>query len=161
MTRADNQAEASAARKRRKGSRTSVGQGSIPDSSLATPLSRASIFRRYGFAWITAGFLVITLAGHWVFGWLAYAQEQRAHRQPLSVPDYAIEMARDTFENWQSEFLQLLWQVGGLALLLYVGSPQSAEGDARQEEKLDAILRAVAPKDADSLIAQIDDRHDR
>jgi hypothetical protein len=30
-----------------------------------------------------------------------------------------------TFESWHSEFLQLLWQVCGLAYLLYVGSPQS------------------------------------
>lgn len=28
-------------------------------------------------------------------------------------------MMRDTFENWQSEFLQLLWQVAGLAILLH------------------------------------------
>lgn len=126
-----------------------------------TSLRRASLFRRYGFAWITAGFLVITLAGHWIFGWLAYAQEQREHGQPLSGSEFAIEMARDTFENWQSEFLQLLWQVGGLALLLYVGSPQSREGDERQEAKLDAILRAVAPKDADAIIARLDDHHDR
>ena len=52
-------------------------------------------------------------------------------------------MSRDTLENWQSEFLQLMWQVGGLALLLYVGSPQSREGDERKEAKLDAILKAV------------------
>ena len=42
-------------------------------------------------------------------------------------------MTRDTLENWQSEFLQLMWQVGGLAFLLYVGSPQSKEGDERVE----------------------------
>jgi hypothetical protein len=130
-------------------------------SPSGPPLRRSSLFRRYGFAWITAGFLVITLAGHWIFGWLAYAQEQREHGQPLSGSDFAIEMARDTFENWQSEFLQLLWQVAGLALLLYVGSPQSREGDERHEEKLDAILRAVAPKEADAIIARLDDHHDR
>jgi hypothetical protein len=38
---------------------------------------------------------------------------------------YLIEMSRNTLENWQSEFLQLLWQAGGLALLLFVGSRQS------------------------------------
>ena len=70
-------------------------------------------------------------------------------------------MGRDTLENWQSEFLQLLWQVGGLAVLLYVGSPHSGEGDQRQEEKLDAILRAVAPKEADHIIAEIDSHLDR
>jgi hypothetical protein len=74
---------------------------------------------------------------------------------PIVASDYLAETLRDTFENWQSEFLQLMWQVGGLALLLYVGSPQSKEGDSRREKKLEAILRAVAP-DADAQIAAID-----
>jgi hypothetical protein len=65
-------------------------------------------------------------------------------------------MGRDTFENWQSEFLQLVWQVGGLAMLLWVGSPQSKEGDDRMEAKIDAILQAVDPKNADTLIEEID-----
>jgi hypothetical protein len=65
-------------------------------------------------------------------------------------------MSRDTLENWQSEFLQLLWQVGGLALLLYVGSPQSKEGDDRKEAKLDEILKLLDPQDGEKLIAHID-----
>ena len=39
-------------------------------------------------------------------------------------------------ENWQSEFLQLMWQVAGLSFLLYVGSPQSKESSERIEEKI-------------------------
>lgn len=124
-------------------------------------LRKSTVFRRYAFAWITGAFFLITITGHWIFGWLAYVDEQRQHNQPVSVSSYAIEMGRDTLENWQSEFLQLLWQVGGLAFLLYVGSPQSAEGDLRQEEKLDAILRAVAPNDADRIISEIDEHLDR
>ena len=50
-------------------------------------------------------------------------------------------MGRDTFENWQSEFLQLIWQVVGLAYFLYVGSPASKENDDRIEAKVDALLR--------------------
>lgn len=49
-------------------------------------------------------------------------------------------MLRDTFENWQSEFLQLLWQVVGLAYFLYVVSPSSKENDDRLEAKVDALL---------------------
>jgi UV DNA damage repair endonuclease len=45
-------------------------------------------------------------------------------------------MVRDNAENWQSEFLQLIWQVAGLAFPLYISSPQSKEGDDRKEEKL-------------------------
>lgn len=69
-------------------------------------------------------------------------------------------MMRDTFENWQSEFLQLLWQVAGLAILLHVGSPQSKEGDDRMEVKIDAILPAVEPKRGDKLLTDIDDEYE-
>lgn len=115
-----------------------------------------TIWSRYGFAWVTGGFFVISLIGHWLFGWFAYVQEQQAHQQPIVVSSYFVEMMRDTLENWQSEFLQLLWQVAGLALLFYVGSPQSKEGDDRIEAKLDAILRAVDRDDGDRLISEID-----
>ena len=119
-----------------------------------------SSLKRYGYAWVTLGFFIITLTGHWLFGWFAYVNEQQAHAQPLVVSDYTVQMLRDTLENWQSEFLQLLWQVGGLALLLYVGSPQSKEGDDRMEAKIDAILLAVDPKQGDKTITDIDDRYE-
>ena len=121
-------------------------------------LAEASVWRRYAYGWVTAGFFLLTIAGHWLFGWFAFVEEQRQHGKPVAVSSYVVEMSRDTLENWQSEFLQLLWQVGGLALLLYIGSPQSEEGDHRHEEKLDAILRAVDPKDANKTIAEIDAR---
>jgi hypothetical protein len=115
-----------------------------------------SVWRRYGFAWVTAGFFLISLAGHWVFGWFAYVNEQQAHQQPVQVSEYVVQMTRDTLENWQSEFLQLVWQVAGLALLLYVGSPQSKEGNDRMEAKIDALLRRTDPEGADRVIAEID-----
>jgi hypothetical protein len=86
-----------------------------------------SPLKKYGFAWVTLGFLVVSITGHWVFGWFAYVDEQKLHDAPIEVSGYTVELFRQTFENWQSEFLQLLWQVVGLTLLLYVGSPQSKE----------------------------------
>ncbi len=117
-------------------------------------------WRRYGFAWITLGLFAFTLAGHWIFGWFAYVDEQQAHGQPATVGPFAIQMARDTLENWQSEFLQLIWQVAGLALFLYVGSPQSREGDERKEAKLDALLRRLGP-DGDHIIDELDRKFPR
>jgi hypothetical protein len=58
-------------------------------------------------------------------------------------------------ENWQSEFLQLMWQVGGLAFLLYVGSPQSKESEQRLERKVDTILQRVEPEKAQEIIEQL------
>lgn len=116
-----------------------------------------STWKAYGFAWVTFGFFLISLIGHWLFGWFAYVGEQQAHAQPIQMSDYLVEMSRDTFENWQSEFLQLLWQVGGLAILLFVGSPQSKEGDDRMEAKIDEILRKVDPQNAEQIIQTLDD----
>jgi hypothetical protein len=120
-----------------------------------------SIWKDYSYGWITAGLFAFSLAGHWLFGWFAFVGEQAAHGQPVQFSEYLITMTRDTLENWQSEFLQLLWQVGGLAFFLYLGSPQSKEGEDRIEEKVEALLRRVRPEDADRLIEEIDRRHGR
>jgi hypothetical protein len=128
---------------------------------MSNPPRSKSLLHAYGYAWVTAALFVISLAGHWIFGWFAYANEEREKGLPPDVGGYTIEMGRDTLENWQSEFLQLIWQVGGLALLYYFGSPQSKEGDDRKEAKLDAILRRLDPNDADALIARLDRQYSR
>jgi hypothetical protein len=118
------------------------------------------MLRRYGFAWVTGGFFAISLIGHWVFGWFAYVNEQEAHKQPVVVSEFVVQLTRDTLENWQSEFLQLLWQVAGLALLLHVGSPQSKEGDDRVEAKIDALLMAVDKEHGDDVIRKLDELYE-
>jgi hypothetical protein len=120
-------------------------------------MPRYSIWRRYSYAWITIAFFAFSLAGQWVFGWFAYIDEQHAHGQPVEMGSFAVQTLRDMLENWQSEFLQLLWQVGGLALFFYMGSPQSKEGDDRMEAKIDEILRRVDPQGAEALISQLDE----
>lgn len=124
---------------------------------MNTKVKKSSIWKAYGYAWVTVGFFLISLVGHWLFGWYAYVNEQQAHAQPVLMSDYLVEMMRDTLENWQSEFLQLLWQVGGLAILLYVGSPQSKEGDDRMEAKIDEILRKLDPQNGERIIQTLDD----
>jgi hypothetical protein len=115
--------------------------------------------KKFGFAWVTLGFLAVSIVGHWLFGWFAFVSEQQQHGAPVEVGGYVIEMLRDTFENWQSEFLQLLWQVVGLTLLLYVGSPQSKESEDRTEEMLKAILRRVDPDQADKFLRDLEKKY--
>lgn len=107
--------------------------------SLLTKLQK----NRRGFLWVTLGFFLISLAAHWVFAWFTYAQEQQVHSQPVQIGDYLSKTFRDVMENWQSEFLQLMWQVAGLSFLLYVGSPQSKESSERIEEKIDLIMKKL------------------
>jgi hypothetical protein len=98
------------------------------------------MWRRYSYGWVTLMLFAITFSGHWVAAWYSYVSEQLQDGKPIIVSDYVTITARDTLENLQSEFLQLLWQVGGLAILLYAGSPQSKDEHDRMEAKLDAIL---------------------
>jgi hypothetical protein len=112
-----------------------------------------------GYLWVTLAFFALSVAGHWIFAWFDYREEQLAHGETIEVSGYVVKTLEATFENWQSEFLQLIWQVVGLALLLYVGSPQSKEGDERMEAKLDWIMKQMDPQDAEKMMRQLAKRY--
>ena len=115
------------------------------------------IFRKYAYAWLTVAFFAVSFVLHWYFGWRSYVDEAAAHGEAAEQAAYLNEMMRDTFENWQSEFLQLLWQVVGLAYFLYVGSPSSKENDDRLEAKVDALL--IMQGDKGQTIMEMLDLH--
>jgi hypothetical protein len=117
--------------------------------------------KRYAYLWLTLAFFLISIALHWYFGWQAFVEEASQHGDEPQLSNYLNEMSRDTFENWQSEFLQLMWQVVGLAYFLYVGSPSSKENDDRVEAKVDALLRINAGDEAEKIIKQLDKHFER
>jgi hypothetical protein len=118
-----------------------------------------SIWSRYSFAWVTLILFAVSLVGHWAFGWYEYVDQQQSHGQPIEISQYFVLMGRGTLENWQSEFLQLVWQVVGLTYFLYAGSPQSKEGNDRLEEKVDALLKKLDPGQAEGLIRRLDAKY--
>ncbi len=120
-------------------------------------LKAKTILKGYAYAWLTLAFFLGSLALHWWFGWKAFVEEASEHAQAPVVGAYLSQMLRDTFENWQSEFLQLLWQVVGLAYFLYLGSPSSHENDDRLEAKVDALLHFHGDEGR-KIIVQLD-RH--
>jgi len=125
--------------------------------------SAKTIIKGYAYAWITLVFFLGSLVLHWWFGWRAFMDEAVQHGQSPQFSQFAIQAARDMFENWQSEFLQLLWQVVGLAYFLYLGSPSSHENDDRLEAKVDALLHFHG-KEGREVIVKLDDhfmRHPR
>lgn len=102
---------------------------------------------------------MVSLSAHWVFAWFSYVEEQKDHDQPIEFNGYFNVTFRDAMENRQSEFLQPVWQVAGLSLLWYVGSPQSKEGNDRVEEKIDFIINRLDPENAKQLLKQWDKKY--
>jgi hypothetical protein len=115
----------------------------------------------YGFFWVTLGLFIMSISLHWTFAWYSYIQEQITHKQPIEFTDYFNQTFRDTMENWQSEFLQLIWQVAGLSILWYVGSAQSKEASDRLEEKVDLLIQKLDTENGEKLIQELDKRYPR
>ena len=78
------------------------------------------------------------------------------------IPSLVVRMVfGDTMENWQSEFLQLIWQVAGLSVLWYIGSSQSKEADDRLEEKIDLLIQRLDSEKGEQLIRELDRKYPR
>ena len=81
-------------------------------------ISNRSILKKYAFLWITLILFSGSFIGQWYYG--------------FSTGNTWQDNMRDTFENWQSEFLQLIWQVAALTYLWYIGNPQFKEEESRR-----------------------------
>jgi hypothetical protein len=96
--------------------------------------------RDHSLAIVTLGmFLTIWLGGQVWAGHRTYNDEQRAHGEPtVSVAEYLTraEFGEATFENWESEFLQMGVYVLLTAWLVQKGSAESKppDGDPTLDE---------------------------
>src|SRR4051794_26227447 len=96
--------------------------------------------KAYSFGIVTLGLFVVSWTGQFFTQLVVERNESAQHGQPFEWPDFVAQFFASTFENWQSEFLQLIWQAAGLTLLLFWGSSQSKESDERIEVKIDRLL---------------------
>jgi hypothetical protein len=97
--------------------------------------------KAYSFAIVTAGLFLFSWIGQFVMQMMVERNDAREHNSSFHMSEFWPQFFSSTFENWQSEFLQLIWQAVGLAFLLFWGSSQSKESDERIEAKLDALLQ--------------------
>jgi hypothetical protein len=84
----------------------------------------------YGLAWVLlALFLVSWVVQTWM-GWQQFVAEQSEHGQSAQVfgqDGYVWTWGEATFENWQSEFLQLLSMAVLTSFLIFKGSAESRD----------------------------------
>ena len=78
--------------------------------------------------------------------WRTYVENQRDHNQPIEAIEFISEFSQSTFENWQSEFLQLFSFVVLSALLIHRGSAESKDSDDRMEQALKRIEEKLGTK---------------
>jgi hypothetical protein len=99
--------------------------------------------------WGAAYILLTLFLGSWLaqlFTQLAVVKADAAqHHQAFQWGDFWVEFLQSTFENWQSEFLQLLVQglllLGPLAYLLWQADQNADKRDVEEiNAKLDQLL---------------------
>src|SRR5215203_5307648 len=110
-------------------------------------IGKPRLTRAYSFAIVTGLFFLLSWMGQFIAQVYEVRNDAHQHGESFSWPDFWPQFLSSTFENWQSEFLQLVWQAVGLAILLFWGSSQSKESDERMEAKLDRLLveRGIDP----------------
>ena len=104
-------------------------------------------FKKRSYLYVTIAFFTISWLIHGITAFNQYVEEQIEHEQTVKMSQFWNEFIRQTAENWQSEFLQLSWQVGGLMILFAVASPQDRLGDQRKEKILEKILEMEMNKE--------------
>jgi hypothetical protein len=105
------------------------------------------LWRDYNLSIVLAACFLVSWILQAFTGWMKFSAEQAQHTQTPSVfgsDGYIWEFAAATFENWQSEFLQLLCMVVFTAFLIHRGSAESKDSNDRMEAKLDRLERALA-----------------
>ena len=108
---------------------------------MAADRPRPRFARAYSFALVTGALFLAAWAGQFMFQLIEVRNDAAEHGSSFEWVQFWPQFLASTLENWQSEFLQLVWQAAGLALFFFWGSSQSKEGDERVEAKLDALLR--------------------
>ena len=104
------------------------------------------LWRDYGLSLALAGLFIISWFIQTIVGWFKYSSEQRQHGEAAVAfgPDgYFWQWAEATFENWQSEFLQLFTFVVLTTFLLHRNSHESRDSDDEMQASLQRIEKQL------------------
>lgn len=102
------------------------------------------LFKNYGLSITLAVLFLTTWVGQGFFQWQQFTNHQEQHNQPVMVEEFVPEFLSSTFENWQSEFLQLLTFVLLTSFLVHKGSHESKDSDEEMKAMLQKIDRKLS-----------------
>jgi disulfide bond formation protein DsbB len=96
-------------------------------------------FRRWGAVYV----LLLLFLGSWLGQFFAqlseFRSEQSTHQEPFAWSDFLAQFWASTFENWQSEWFQLIFQ----AILLLGAKHWIFKVDAEDMERIEAKVDLI------------------
>lgn len=99
--------------------------------------------RRWGVVWILLGLFLASWVGQWFAQLAEFTADQAEHGQSFVWSDFLAAFLSATWENWQSEMLQLALQavlVVGLADRIFT---RSTEDMARLTDEVAALRQRL------------------
>jgi hypothetical protein len=105
-----------------------------------------ALLRDYGLGVALAVLFIASWIIQSLTGWVEFVSEQQVHGETAQLfgeSGYIWRWMESTFENWQSEFLQLFTMVVLTAFLIHKGSSESKDGDDEIMLELTAIRREL------------------
>jgi hypothetical protein len=100
------------------------------------------LWRNYNLSVVLFGLFVLSLALQTWMGWRNFVAQQHEHGAVahwLGSDGYIWSWGFATFQNWQSEFLQLFAFVVLTAYFIHRGSHESKDSDDHMQAQLDRI----------------------
>jgi hypothetical protein len=101
------------------------------------------VWRNYNLSIVLMGLFLASWIGQAVFQWFEVANEAQAHGEASTLAEFIPAFFSATFENWQSEFLQLFTMVVLTAYLIHRGSHESKDQDEKVDQTLARIERRL------------------
>ena len=100
------------------------------------------IWRDYGLSIVVGAMFLASFVLHAIFGWWQYSADQAQHGGEATVwgwDGYIVYFGEWTFQNWQSEFLEVLVLIIATAYLIHKGSHESKDGEDEMKAALSRI----------------------
>jgi len=104
------------------------------------------LWRDYSLSIVVGILFLLSFVLHGVFGWWQYVADQAQNESPATFwgPDgFVVYFGEWTFQNWQSEFLEVLLLIVLTASLVHKGSHESKDGEEEIKDRLGRIEKRL------------------
>jgi succinate dehydrogenase hydrophobic anchor subunit len=110
------------------------------------PSTVARRWRDYNLSIVVAAMFIGSFVLHAIFGWWQYVADQAQHGGEATFwgfDGYVVYFGEWTFQNWQSEFLEVFVLIVLTAFLIHKGSHESKDSQDKMQQAIDRIEKKV------------------